>query len=173
MSAAAIVLAFAWSSAALAGGAQQDDLVHLIELRLGLMKDVAAYKFINDIAIEDKEREAVVLARAIAEAEVAGLDGATMAPFFSAQIDAAKMIQQCWFERWQNGDAAEPDEAPDLQGELRPRLIDIGDALIQAIAVSLSADEGLLLDAAPAIDCMAPASGNAIVNTLYAAALAP
>ncbi len=146
--------------------ASEDKIADLIEARLALMKDVAAYKFLNDIAIEDKEREAVVLSRAVDQAEAAGLDGASVAPFFTAQIDAAKVIQQCWFVRWRQDEADIPEGTPDLQNDIRPRLIDIGNDLVTAIA-DLAA-EGAHLDrvSAPRLECLPNDKAEAITTSL-------
>ena len=74
----------------------------LVHARLALMKDVAAYKYLNGIPVEDLDREAIVLVHATEQAYDAGLNGETMAPFFKTQIDAAKAIQRCWIDRWKN-----------------------------------------------------------------------
>lgn len=106
----------------------------LVDQRLELMKDVAAFKYLNGIAIEDLKREAVVLDRARAKAEAEGLDGDLIERFFRRNIDAAKAIQRCWIEKWSSGAVPPPDRAPDLRASIRPRLIDIGNRLTQSLA---------------------------------------
>lgn len=118
----------------------------LMDRRLELMKDVAAFKYLNGIAIEDLKREAVVLARAREKAEAEGLDGDLIERFFRRNIDAAKAIQHCWIEKWSSGSVPPPDRAPDLRAGIRPRLIDIGNRLTQSLATHVKSvgavDEG-------------------------------
>ena len=52
----------------------------------------------------------------------------------SAQINAAKAIQQYWFLRWQRG--APPDEGPDLAGAIRPQLITLGQKIAHSLTTS-------------------------------------
>ncbi len=164
----AIVLAIAvlGSTPGIAGGTDSDSLAQLIVMRLDLMDEVAAYKFLNDVPVEDREREAVVLSRAVEAAEDAGLDGATTVAFFSAQIEAAKAIQSCWIERWRRGDASAPAAAPDLTGAIRPRLIEIGDTMIAAIADRAGQPGEIDPGALPTIDCLAQDKADAIVTSL-------
>ncbi len=110
----------------------EGELDRLVNERLSYMRSVAAYKWINARPIEDVDREA----RVLESAEIAGLRygikrEATRA-FFVAQIEAAKDIQRYWFARWRQGGA--PDKAPDLDREVRPALLQLGDAIMQALA---------------------------------------
>lgn len=151
----------------------EESLVDLIEARLALMKHVAAYKHLNDIAIEDREREAVVLAHAVAKAEAHGLDGASVVLFFTAKIDAAKAIQQCWFDRWRHGSADTPTEAPDLHNEIRPRLIIIGDKLVAMIAARAADPNGLVGLSVPAIECLPDDKAEAIAASVAVISTTP
>ena len=135
----AILFALAAVPVERAGAADPAPVFDLVDQRLELMKGVAAYKYLNDIAVEDLEREAVVLARAREKAEAVGLDGALIERFFERNIDAAKAIQRCWIGRWSAGAVAAPTRAPDLKAEIRPQLIDVGNRLTQAIATHVKA----------------------------------
>jgi chorismate mutase-like protein len=148
-----------------ASGTAQADGVSITDLvaeRLGLMKDVAAYKYVNDLPVEDPAREAIVIAHAAEQARDAGLDGDAMVPFFAAQIDAAKLIQQCWIGRWQSGSETAPTQAPDLAADIRPRLIEIGDGLIVALAVAVKSHDEVEIAPLPEVDCL-PAEARATV----------
>jgi cyclohexadienyl dehydratase len=111
-----------------------DQLYRLIGQRLALMEQVAAYKWINRRPIEDTAREKVVIAQVVYRGLDQGITVKTSADFFQAQIDAAKDIQQCWFDRWRK--RASPDSAVDLNIEIRPRLISLGSAITSHLSVN-------------------------------------
>jgi len=140
--------------------------------RLALMKPVAAWNRINGVAVEDRAREAVVLEEASAAAEEAGLVAATARPFFAAQIEAAKEIQRCWIARWDAGAPLPPTPPSDLSTEIRPRLLEIGAALLAAIEAALASgvvfDQTLAADFAAAVDldCLSPAARAAVYRDL-------
>lgn len=140
--------------------------------RLSLMKPVAAWKRANGVAVEDREREAVVLENATAAAAEAGLDPAAARPFFAAQIAAAKDIQRCWLARWDAGEASPPEDAPDLKTEIRPALLELGRALLESTAAALAQDiafdETYAADYAAAadIDCLSAARRDAVYDSL-------
>ena len=114
-------------------------LLRLVDQRLQLMQDVAAYKYANHIAIENKQREKVVLASAIASAQKLQLDPATLEPFFRLQIEMAKKIQKGWIENWQAEGIvpARKNNAADLKNEIRPALIILGDQLVEQLPLAL------------------------------------
>lgn len=142
-----VVAGMAIALLALPAAAEDAATVHgLIADRLALMKPVAAWKMERGAPVEDLEREAVVLDKAVASAEENGLDGATARPFFEAQIAAAKAIQTCWIGRWGYGEATPPAEVPDLREEIRPQLIDLGARMLEAIGGALEA--GVTFDGA-------------------------
>ena len=140
--------------------------------RLSLMEQVAAWKQANDVAVEDLEREAVVLERATGSATDAGLDAATARVFFAAQIEAAKDIQRCWIGRWTAGAAQPTETVPDLTREIRPRLLELGGELLDSIGAALA--HGVAFDAALTdefaasadIDCLSVPSRDAIYRAL-------
>ena len=105
-----------------------DELYHSINARLNLMDEVAAYKWSNRQPIEDLKQEARVLDAAANAALKSGVTPASSRHFFKVQIDAAREIQQCWFDRWHHRRARVPTASttPDLHQTLRPRLIELG-----------------------------------------------
>ncbi len=114
-------------------------LLSLVDQRLQLMQDVAAYKYANHIAIENKQREKIVLASAIANAQKLQLDSATLEPFFCLQIEIAKKIQKGWIERWKT-EGIVPDRknvSADLKTEIRPALIILGAQLVEQLPLAL------------------------------------
>jgi chorismate mutase-like protein len=76
-------------------------LYRLINERLSLMEQVAAYKWINEQPIAVPERETLVISNAVRDGLQYGITTDSSSAFFSAQIVAAKIIQQCWFDRWE------------------------------------------------------------------------
>lgn len=104
----------------------------LVAQRLSLMDEVAAHKWLNDLPIEDLNREGVVIAAARASAANQGLDPAAADRFFRVQIEAAKEIQDYWISAWIDRDG--PITAPDLATEIRPELIRLGNAITKALA---------------------------------------
>lgn len=160
-----------------AGPVRADDpartmVYDLIASRLALMKPIAAWKYAQGAPVEDLEREARVLDKSAEDARIAGIDPAAIRPFFQAQIDAAKAIQHCWISRWTTGEAVPPADPPDLDGDLRPRLLAIGLALVQSIEAALaegvdfdperSADFARSVD----LDCLDDAARDAILAGL-------
>lgn len=104
----------------------------LISARLALMRDVAAHKWANGLAVEDLPREAVVLDAARRSGLTRSLTVASVEKLFAAQIDAAKEIQRYWFVQWQAD--VQPLQPVDLAGTIRPRLLELGDAILTAAA---------------------------------------
>ena len=101
-----------------------ETLYRLINERLSLMEQVAAHKWINAQPIMAPVREAFVISKAVDDGLQYGITKASSRAFFSAQIEAAKDIQQCWFDRWETG--IEPETAEDLVVTVRPQLIVLG-----------------------------------------------
>lgn len=104
----------------------------LIKSRLELMDDVAAYKWRHEVPIENLERERVVLESATIDAVNNGLQPEGSRLFFQVQMDAAKEIQQYWFERYRDGETV--PAAPDLDEVVRPRLLALGEGIVESIA---------------------------------------
>ena len=107
-------------------------LYRLINERLSLMEQVAAYKWINEQPIAVPERETLVISNAVRDGLQYGITTDSSSAFFSAQIVAAKIIQQCWFDRWE--EEKPPETAEDLAGVVRPKLISLGREIVSRLA---------------------------------------
>lgn len=107
----------------------------LIE-RLGLMEQVAGYKWNAGRAINDPVREANVLKAALVRSRAAGLDPTIARRFVLAQMEAAKMVQRFSFQRWRETSVDRVPGIPDLDTVLRPRIGALSTALIAALAES-------------------------------------
>ncbi|MFT7219641.1 MAG: cyclohexadienyl dehydratase [Candidatus Azotimanducaceae bacterium] len=153
---AALVLLVLVSAPAMASEA----LFKLIDQRLELMQEVAAYKWIKNLPITATEREAVVINNAVIDGLQYGLTKHSSAAFFQAQITAAKNIQQCWHQRWSTEGG--PQKARDLNSSVRPALIKLGTDIVALLSNEL-ANEALFnqtvrvecLDALPRSDIYA------------------
>ncbi len=101
--------------------ADEGSLFDLIHARLNLMDEVAAYKWLHKLPIEDLQRETIVVSNAIHQGLRTGIQVKSSRQFFRQQIHAAKEIQHYWFDYWKGNPT--PKKAPDLNGVLRPALI--------------------------------------------------
>jgi cyclohexadienyl dehydratase len=105
-------------------------IYRLLDARLELMDEVAAFKWHRKLPIENREREAVVLKQAAADSLRLGFTPDSSHRFFAAQIEAAKAIQRHWFRIWKTGGS--PAVPPDLDAEVRPELLRLGSAILAA-----------------------------------------
>jgi cyclohexadienyl dehydratase len=118
-------------------------LYQLVNQRLSYMKDVAAYKWHNQLPIEDLQREQLVIENAARLAKEADLEELASRTFFLAQIDAAKTIQRNWFTVWQHDSASLPASPASLKDEIRPELIRLGNQIIRQIELVLKSGSQL------------------------------
>lgn len=116
------------------GASASPQLAGLINERLGYMKDVAAYKWLQQRPIEDLEREAVVLAAASRSGLDYNITVASSEAFFTVQIEAAKEIQRYWFDHWQTHGS--PEKPADLITIVRPALLDLGEQITAQLGTS-------------------------------------
>ena len=116
---------------------ESDHLVDLLARRLAFMPHVAAWKQARGIAIEDPARERTVLARAVERAREHDLDPARMRAFFALQIELAKRVQVR---------APAPRTALDLERQVRPALLRLGDRIVASLARGASLEA---IDLAP------------------------
>ena len=110
----------------------RNDIEETIAARLALMKPVAHSKWVAGRAIEDTDREKVVIEQAVISGLKYGITTDSTTTFFEAQIEAAKAIQRYWFSVWQD----EPPEglAPDLTATIRPQLLELGDQILSQLS---------------------------------------
>src|SRR5262245_298117 len=114
-----------------------------VDERLSLMPWVAAAKQRAGLPIEAPEREAQVLEAAVAAAQAAAaqakaepLPEAPARAVFTAQVEAAKQLQA---QTLRNPTFKPEEPVPDLETQLRPALLRIGDR-IAALLVALPHD---------------------------------
>ena len=112
-------------------------LCHLIHQRLEVMHDVAAWKFVNDKTVYDKEREEKVLALSKKAASEAGVDPDAYANFIQLQMNIAKDIQTNLHKIWSHNKNC-PTNFKDLNSEIRPHLITIGGNMVELTAEHLT-----------------------------------
>jgi len=117
-------------------------LFQLVDQRLQVMDDVALYKFAHGIPIENKQREAVVLASVIKNAGKNNLKPESVEAFFQLQITLAKQIQQGWTDQWRaqgKSPSTVAADIPDLQTDIRPQLIRLGAQIVKQFPLALPA----------------------------------
>ncbi len=110
----------------------RNDIEETIAARLALMKPVAHSKWVAGRAIEDTDREKVVIEQAVISGLQYGITTDSTTTFFEAQIESAKAIQRYWFSAWQD----EPPKglAPDLTATIRPQLLELGDQILSQLS---------------------------------------
>ena len=130
---------FAFSPSLLASESELARLLDLVNERLQLMKDIAAYKFVNNVDIENTQREEIVLKRVLVGAQENQLNPESVEAFFRLQIQLAKEVQKAWIKHWEvnRGGASANLVAADLNAEIRPKLISLGDQIIHQIPRAL------------------------------------
>lgn len=105
------------------------------------MPAVARWKWEHGASIEDSSREAAVIAEFVRRAEARHIDWPFAERIVTAQLNAAKIIQQDCFDRWRRNPP--PQNAPvlDLSTDLRPRIDRLTDELL---AVAEKVEPGTL-----------------------------
>lgn len=134
-----------------------DRLLVLMRERLTLMHEVARWKWQARKPITDPERERELLDRVTAQGQARGLAPEFARSFFSAQIEAGKLVQRADFAHWESGRVTLPVEARDL-ALVRKDIDSLNDRLIAALAAS----SGELAD--PAIQAALPLQAQRILE---------
>nr|WP_272871028.1 gamma subclass chorismate mutase AroQ [Ruegeria lacuscaerulensis] len=157
--------------------ADTDALFNSINDRLSWMKGVAAWKYRNEVDVEDLAREAVVLKAAVEASQQAGLAGPSVQMFFRAQIEAAKAIQRCWLSQWQSGDTQVPNPL-DLVADIRPELLRLGQTILTELGNEIS-ENGKIddvdhadFDVALSVPCLSDSAKSEIFDGLKQVTLA-
>ncbi|HIG60898.1 MAG TPA: transporter substrate-binding domain-containing protein [Gammaproteobacteria bacterium] len=114
-------------STPVAAAGEEALLFERISARLGLMKAVAADKWLGDRPIEDLQREADVLHKSAYAGLRVGITIDSNNRFYQAQISAAKSIQHYWFNHWREHSG--PDKGDSLVEVIRPKLISLGESI--------------------------------------------
>ena len=112
---------------------------NLMHNRLSLMRDVAAWKWVNKEPIEDLERERELLARLNLRAVALGFEAESVERIFLIQFDMAKSIQRYWHDRWELAGFPDDWQPVDLQTVLRPQLTDLAEQILIAIYLQVPA----------------------------------
>ena len=104
-----------------------------MERRLTLMHDVARWKWNAGKPITDPKCERELLQSVVERGRGKGLDPDLVGSFFAAQMEAARLVQQADFDRW---NAKEPEHFADTTSlaVLRQRIDDLNRELIDALA---------------------------------------
>ncbi len=130
-------LAFAlvfFSASALAAPPTLEPLLNSIAERLEIADQVALSKWDSKKPVEDKKREQEVIASVVAQAPSYKLAPAAAEQFFSAQIEANKLVQYTHLSDWQFQGKAPDDPRPDLVKQIRPQLDELQKRLLQQLA---------------------------------------
>lgn len=128
-----VALLFA-SASAHAAPPTLEPLLNSIAERLQIAEQVALSKWDSHKPVEDKTREQEVIASVAAQAPGYKLSPAAAEQFFSAQIEANKLVQYTLLSDWQFQGKAPDDPRPDLVKQIRPRLDELQKRLLQQLA---------------------------------------
>ena len=150
-----------------------DRLLDLMRQRLLVMHQVARWKWNTRQPIADPPREQALLAALLTRSRPHQLDPAFTRAFFSAQMEAAKQLQQADFDQWQAAQHGPFADVPDLATELRPRIDALSDDLLTALAtvrpfLDDAATRNLVQQRAAVI-----LTGDGITDGIRAAAIEP
>ena len=122
------------SASAIAAPPILEPLLNSIAERLEIAEQVALSKCDSHKPDEDKKREQEVIASVVAQAPRYKLDPAAAEQFFSAQIEANKLVQYTHLSDWQFQGKAPDDPRPDLVKQIRPQLDELQKRLLQQLA---------------------------------------
>ena len=139
----ALAALLAWGCATTAGSftpadtAKVDRLLGLVKERLDVAPEVARTKWNTKAPIEDLPREKQIIDGVAKRAPEYGLDGAVAGPFFTAQIEASKIVQNALHAEWKARAQPPFAKVADLGKDIRPVLDRLTPALMGALAEAL------------------------------------
>ena len=110
-----------------------DRLLRLMQQRLTLMHEVARWKWNAGQPITDPQRERELLQSVVEHGRARGLSPVLVRSFFSAQMEAARLVQQGDFDRWK-ANMQEPFANVTSLAVLRQRIDHLNRELIDALA---------------------------------------
>ena len=132
------VLALVSGASAAAAPAQAPDalkpLLATLNERLNIGDLVALTKWDSGKPIQDSTRETQVIANARTLAAERKLDPEEVAQLTAAQMEANKLVQYGLLAQWQAAGAAPDTPRPDLGKQIRPRLDELQNRLLQQYA---------------------------------------
>lgn len=114
-----------------------DKLQPLVEAsarRLVIAKQVALAKWDSQAPVEDPAREVQVIMDAVQDGELSGIDGASVSKFFTAQIEANKVIQYSLLANWHRVGYAPAHRTINLVVTIRPELDQLQRELVGELA---------------------------------------
>jgi len=120
-----------------ADGAKVDRLLELISERLNIAPEVARIKWNTKAPIEDLAREKQIIDGVVARAGEYSLDSRVLEAFFTAQIEASKIIQNSLHAEWMARGQPPFAKVADLSKDIRPALDQLTPAMMQALAEAL------------------------------------
>ncbi|WP_421525264.1 chorismate mutase [Pseudomonas yamanorum] len=122
------------SASASAAPATLEPLLTSITERLAIADAVALSKWDSHKSVEDRPRERDVIASVRAQALDYKVTPDAAEQFFSAQIEANKLVQYAHLSDWQLQGKAPNDPRPDLVSQIRPKLDLLQKRLLQQLA---------------------------------------
>jgi chorismate mutase len=117
--------------------ARVDRLLGLVKERLEVAPEVARTKWNTRAAIEDLPREKQIIDGVARGAGEHGLDPKVAAAFFTAQIEASKIVQNALHAEWTGARQPPFAKVADLGKDIRPVLDRLTPAMMSALAEAL------------------------------------
>jgi chorismate mutase len=117
--------------------------VEISARRLVIAQEVALAKWDSGTPVEDVSREAQVILDVTTKAEARGLDEASVAGFFKAQIEASKLVQYSSLAAWRRVGTAPNHKPINLASTIRPELDQVDTALIAELAKTAGIRESM------------------------------
>lgn len=114
-------------------------LLGSIQERLVIADQVALSKWDSGKPVEDRPREREVITSAVALAPSYSVPPELAEQFFSAQIEANKLVQYAHLSQWALVGKAPDSPRPDLATQIRPRLDTLQKQLLQQLAAFATA----------------------------------
>jgi|GEM_PF-558506 len=112
--------------------AKLEALKEVMAKRLGIMANVARYKWNKSLPVEAPEREASLLDATIKRATEMGMDPDFARRVLTAQMEASKTLQRGLFKQWQATGAQTFDDVPSLADDMRPKIDALTGDLLKA-----------------------------------------
>lgn len=145
-------------------------LVRSMADRVKIADQVALSKWDSGRPVHDPQREAEVIAKAVAAAPTYGLAAQDVETLFTDQIEASKQVQYARLDAWKQQGRAPAWERQSLSDEIRPRL--------DTLQIEIMQDLQHLAPVRKAADCEARVAGavkrvarDAAFDTVHRAAL--
>ncbi len=107
-------------------------VLNLMNKRLLVMNEVAAWKWAHRQEILDADREKEALTKLQLRAKELGVDPKVVERFFKAQVEAGRLLQQDLIANWTK-ENVQPAAKGDLKKDLRPRIDQLNDELLDSL----------------------------------------